>query len=61
MEVEYFLEILAIELRDQLGETLIISFDSDRVQDGLDIFLRRRAFTTEGKEEVCREILHVDS
>ena len=61
MEFAYFLEILALELRDQLGETLVISFDTDGSEDGLDIFLGGRGIATKGEEEISCEMLHVGS
>jgi hypothetical protein len=48
VESAYFLEILALELRNELGETVIISFDSDGFEDGLDILLGWRGVATDG-------------
>lgn len=61
VESTYFLEVLAVELRDELGEALLISFDADGLEDGLDIVLRRRGVSAEGEEEVCCEVLHFGS
>jgi hypothetical protein len=56
----YLLEVLAVELGDQGGETLIIGFDSDRVEDLLDVLLGGRGVATDGEEEVSCEVLHFD-
>jgi hypothetical protein len=55
------LKILALKLGDQGLETVIISFDSDGLEDGLDVLLGWRGISTEGKEEVSCEVLHFDS
>jgi hypothetical protein len=56
----YLLEILALKLRDQGLETVIISLDSDGLEDGLDIFLGWGGVSTEGEEEVSCEVLHFE-
>lgn len=60
MSPAYLLEILALELRDQGGETLIISLNSDGRENGLDILLRGRGLVADGQEEVSCEVLHLD-
>jgi hypothetical protein len=57
----YLVDILALELRDECGETLVVSFDTDGLEDGLDILGGRRGVATDGEEKVCREVLHVGS
>jgi len=57
----YFLEILALELRDEGVKTLIISLNADGFENALDILSGRRILSTEGEEEVCCEMLHFDS
>jgi hypothetical protein len=56
--VTYLLKILALELRDESGEALVISFDTDGFENGLDVLLGRRGVAAEGEEEVCCEVLH---
>jgi hypothetical protein len=60
MDPAYLLEVLALELSDQGGETLVISLDSDGLENGLDILLRGRGVVAEGQEEVSCEVLHLD-
>ena len=54
------MDVLALELRDQSVETLIISFDSDGFENALDVLCRRRGVTAEVEEKVCRKVLHFD-
>jgi hypothetical protein len=54
----YLLNVLALELGDQSGETLIISFDSNGLENALDVLCRRRRVTAEGEEKICCEVLH---
>jgi hypothetical protein len=56
----YLLEILALELGDQGGETLIVSLDSDGLEDLLDVLLGGGGVATDGEEEVCCEVLHLE-
>ena len=56
--VAYLLEILALKLGDESGEALIISFDTDGFENGLDVLLGRRRVAAEGEEEVGCEMLH---
>lgn len=60
MSPAYLLEVLALEFTDQGGETVVISLDSDGLEDGLDILLRGGGVAAEGQEEVCCEVLHLD-
>jgi hypothetical protein len=54
----YLLDVLALELRDESGEALIISFDTDGFENALDVLGRGRGVTAEGEEEICCEVLH---
>jgi hypothetical protein len=54
----YFVDILALKLRDKSRETLIITLDTDGFEDALDVLLGRRGVAPEGEEEVCCEVLH---
>ena len=56
----YLREILAVELGDQGGQALIISLDSDGVEDLLDVLRRGGGVTTQTEEEVSCEVLHFD-
>jgi hypothetical protein len=55
------LEILALQLRNELGETLLISLDSDRLENGSDVLGGWGRVATEGEEKVCSEVLHFES
>jgi hypothetical protein len=59
--IAYFVDVLALELGDEGGETLIISFDTDRFENALDILGRRGGVSTEGEEKVSCEVLHFGS
>lgn len=54
----YGCDVLALELGDQLGETLRVSLNSDGREDSGDVLLRRRGVATLDEEEVCCEVLH---
>jgi hypothetical protein len=56
----YLLEIFALELGDQGLQTVIISFNSDGLEDGLDILLGWGGVSTEGEEEVSCEVFHFE-
>ena len=56
----YLLEILALELGDQGGETLIVSLDSDGFEDLLDVLVGGSGVASDGEEEVCCEVLHLE-
>ena len=54
----YLLDVLALELRDKGGETLIIGLDSNGLENGLDVGFGWGGVTTDGEEKVCCEVLH---
>jgi hypothetical protein len=54
------LDILALELGDESGETLIIGFDTDGLENTFDVLGRGGGVTAKGEEEICREVLHFD-
>jgi hypothetical protein len=58
--VTYLVDILALELRDELLKTLIVSLDTDGLEDLLDVGGGRRGVATKAKEKVSREMLHCD-
>lgn len=55
------MDILALELGDEGRKALIISLDTDGLEDGLDVLLGRSGLATEGEEEVGCEMLHFDA
>jgi hypothetical protein len=57
----YLVDVLALELGEKSVEPLIISVDTDRFENGLDVLGGRRGVTTEGEEKVSCEVLHFDS
>jgi len=60
-DIAYSLEILALELGDEFGESFAVSLDADGFEDLSDILLGRRRVSTEGKKKVCCEVLHFES
>jgi hypothetical protein len=54
----YFVDVLALKLRDKRRKTLFISLDTDGFENGLDVLLGGRGVAAEGEEEVCCEVLH---
>jgi hypothetical protein len=56
----YLVDVLAIELRQELLEALLISLNADGAEDGLDVISRRAGVATKAQEEVSGEVLHFD-
>jgi hypothetical protein len=56
----YLVDVLALELTDELVETLAVSLNADRLEDLLDVAGGRRGVTTKAEEKVCRKVLHFD-
>jgi hypothetical protein len=54
----YLVDVLALQLGDELVQTLIISLNTDRFEDLLDIAGGRRGVATKAEEEVSCEMLH---
>ena len=54
----YLVDILALELLKELGQTLLVSIDANGGQDALDVVGGGAAVASEAKEEVSREVLH---
>jgi len=54
----YLVDVLALELRDELVETLLVGLNTNRLKDSLDVVSGRRGVTTESEEEVCSQVLH---
>jgi hypothetical protein len=55
----YRVHVLALELRDELGETLLIGLDSNRVEDLLDVRRGGRGVAADLEEEVCSDVTHL--
>ena len=56
----YLVDVLALELRDELLEALLIGLDTDGVEDLLDVGGRGRGVAAEAEEQVSRKVLHFD-
>jgi hypothetical protein len=59
--IAYLSEVLVLELGDQSRQTFVISLDSDRLENGLDILGGRGGVTTDGEKKVSCEVLHFES
>jgi hypothetical protein len=57
----YLVDVLALELGEKSVKAIIISFDTDRFENFLDVLGGRRRVATEGEEKVSCEVLHFDS
>ena len=55
----YSVDILALELGDQLLETVILSLNANGRENLLDISGRRGGVATDLEEEVCSEMTHL--
>lgn len=55
----YSVDILALELRDQLVETLLVGLNADSGEDLLDVGARRGGVTADLEEEVCSNVTHL--
>lgn len=56
----YLVDVLALELRNELLETLIVSLDTDGLKDLLDVGGRGGGVATEPEKEVRSQVLHFD-
>ena len=52
-------DVLALELGDELLETLVISLNANSTEDLLDVGRRRGRVATNLEEEVCSEMTHL--
>lgn len=59
MRETYLVDVLALELRKKLAETLLVSVNADCAQNALDILGGWRCVAGEAEEEVCCEVLHL--
>lgn len=60
MVAAYLGEVLALELGDQGGETLLIGLDSNGLENLLDVLSGGSGVATGGEEEVSCEVLHLE-
>lgn len=51
----YLVDVLALELGDELLETLVISIDTDGIEEFGDVFGAGALVSTKTEEEVCSE------
>jgi len=56
----YLVDVLALELRDELLDAVIIGLDTDGREDLLDVLGAGAGVTTEAEEEVSCEVLHFE-
>lgn len=56
----YLVDVLALELRQELGQAVIISLNANGAEDRLDVGSGGRGVATEGEEEVSCEVLHFE-
>ena len=56
----YLRDVLALKLRDERVQALVVSLDTDGGEDGLDIGGRGGGVATEAEEEVSCEMLHFE-
>lgn len=60
MEFAHLVDVLALELGEELLETLVVRLNADRLENGLDVGSRGGGVAAEGEEEVGSEVLHLD-
>lgn len=60
MGCAHLVDVLALELREELGETLLIGLDADGLEDGLDVLSGGGGVATELEKEVSGQVLHFD-
>ena len=54
------IDVLALEFFEEFGETVVISIDTDRLQNTLDIGFGGALVASKAKEEVGCEVLHFE-
>jgi ubiquinone/menaquinone biosynthesis C-methylase UbiE len=59
-DITNLLEVLALELRDDLLETVTLSVDADGGENGLDVGGGGGLVAGKGEEEVGSEVLHFE-
>ena len=56
----HLVDVLALELGEELGETLLLGLDTNRLKDGLDVLSGGRGVAAELEKEVSGQVLHFD-
>lgn len=56
----YLTDVLALELGDESVQALVVSLDTDGVEDSLDVGSRGGGVATKAEEEVSCEVLHFE-
>lgn len=59
LKCAHSVDVLALELRDELREAVVISLDANRVENLLDVTRRRGGLATDLEEEVCSNVTHL--
>ena len=54
----HLVDVLALELRHKLGQSLLVGLDTNRVEETLDVRRRGAGVSTEGEKEVGSNVLH---
>lgn len=60
MRATYLGDVLALELRDELADALLVSLDTDGVKQALDVGSRGGGVAAKAKEHVSCDVLHFD-
>ena len=58
--MSHLVDVLAVELRQECLQAVVIGLDTDGRENVLDVGSRRGGVSTEGEEEVGCEMLHLD-
>ncbi len=58
--IPYLVDVLAVKLREELLEALIVGLNANGGQDALDVLGRGGAVASEPEEEVSCEVLHFE-
>ena len=54
----YLVDVLAVELREELLDTVVVSLNTNGREELSDVLGAGAAVATNGEEEVSREVLH---
>lgn len=58
--LSYLVDILALEFFEELVKTVLVGFNTDRVEDFLDVLGGRLGVASKAEEKVSCEVLHFD-
>lgn len=61
MSSSNLVDVLALELREELAEALVIGLDTDGVEDILDVAGARGGIPSKAQEKVCSKVLHFEA